>query len=82
MITLKQFDDLRKEVQRASLTCKAQGYGITLGLTVALWQDLQSVVDRIERKDSVEYYFYGVPIRLIDGDCRKWMLYFATGDIR
>ena len=82
MITLKQFDDLRKEVQRAALTCKAPGYGITLGLTAELWNDLIAVLDKVIRHDSTEYYFYNVPVRIIEGDGRTWIFYFARGDIR
>ena len=82
MITLKQFDDLRKEVQRAALTCKAPGFGITFGVTADLWKDLIGVMDRILRTDSVEYYFYNVPVRLIEGDGCRWVLYFARGEIK
>lgn len=82
MITLKQFDNLRKEVQIATLNVKAPGYGITLGITSDLFHDLTTVLDKVTKKDSIEYYFYNVPVRLIDGDGSRWVLYFATGDIR
>lgn len=81
MITIKQYDDFRKKIVSAALAAKVPGYRLTLGLTAELFDDLCAVVDRTGDRCTAEYFFYGVPVRILDGCGRRWMLYIAKGDI-
>lgn len=82
MITIKQYDDLRKEIQHASLSCTVRGYRLTLGLTKELFNDLLPVMTRIERKYNEEYLLYDLPVCLIDGTDSQWVLYIVKGEVR